>query len=86
MISIQEQLLRRNVRRFREGLIFKAHRLLYHSTLGSRLIKKKKKKQLGCGGHLIVLQRYFVEDRLKRLPVVSPRDQLWFGFRVFNPM
>ena len=33
----------RNVRRFRGGLVFKAHRLLYHSTLGSRVIKKKKK-------------------------------------------
>ena len=30
------------VQRFRGGLVFKAHRLLYHSTLGSRVIKKKK--------------------------------------------
>ena len=32
--------------RFAEGfgvLVFKAHRLLYHSTLGLRVIKKKKK-------------------------------------------
>jgi len=29
---IQEQLLRRNVNRFRLGLVFEAHRLLYHST------------------------------------------------------
>ena len=28
------------------GLVFKAHRLLYHSTLGLREIKKKKKKRL----------------------------------------
>ena len=33
---------RRNVKWFRGGLIFKAHRLLYHSTLGSRVTKKKK--------------------------------------------
>jgi len=40
--------LRRNVKRFRGGLVFKAHelvckaqRLLYHSTLASRVIKKK---------------------------------------------
>jgi len=26
---------------FRGGIVFKAHRLLYHSTLGSRVIKKK---------------------------------------------
>ena len=32
----------RNVKRFRGGLVFKAHRLLYHSTLGVRVIKKKK--------------------------------------------
>jgi len=31
--------------RFRGGLVFKAHRLLYHSTLGLRVIKKKKKKK-----------------------------------------
>jgi len=31
---------------FRGGLVFKAHRLVYHSTLGSRVIKKKKKKNL----------------------------------------
>jgi len=36
------QLLIRNVKRFRGGLVFKAHRLLYHSTLGLRVIKKKK--------------------------------------------
>ena len=30
-----------NVQWFRGGLVFKAHRLVYHSTLGSRVIKKK---------------------------------------------
>ena len=30
--------------RFRGGLVFKARRLLYHSTLGSRVRKKKKKE------------------------------------------
>jgi len=30
------------VQRFRSGLVFKAHRLLYHSTLGLRVINKKK--------------------------------------------
>ena len=39
---LQQQLLRRNVKRFRGGLVFKAHRLLYHSTLGSRVLNKKK--------------------------------------------
>ena len=34
-------LLHRNVQRFRGGLVFKAHRRLYHSLLGLRVIKKK---------------------------------------------
>ena len=33
-------LLPRNVKRFRGGLVFKAHRLVYHSTLDWRVIKK----------------------------------------------
>ena len=41
-LSISEQLLRRNVKRFRGGLVCKAHRLVYPSTLGWRVIKKKK--------------------------------------------
>ena len=32
----------RNVKRFRGGLVHKAHRLLCHSTLGLRVVKKKK--------------------------------------------
>ena len=40
--SIQERLVRRNVKRFRGGLVFTAHRLSYHSTLDPRVIKKKK--------------------------------------------
>ena len=36
-------LLRRNVKRFRGELVFKAHEILYRSTLGLRVIKKKKK-------------------------------------------
>jgi len=38
-----EKLLFLNLQRFRGGLVFKAHRLFYHSTLGLRVIKKKKK-------------------------------------------
>ena len=34
---------KQHVERFRGGLVFKAHRLLYHSFLGSGVIKKKKK-------------------------------------------
>jgi len=32
------------VKRFRGGLVFEALRLLYHSTLGLRVIKKKKRR------------------------------------------
>jgi len=31
--------------RFRCGLVFKAHRLLYHSNLGSIVIKKREKEE-----------------------------------------
>ena len=41
---ISDQLLRRNLKWFRGGLVCKAHRLVYHSTLGFRVKKKKK----GC--------------------------------------
>ena len=44
--SIEDQILRRNVKRFRDGLVFKEHRRVYHCTLGSRLTKKKKNKNL----------------------------------------
>ena len=36
------ELLHRNVKRLRGRLVFKAHRLVYHSTLDVRVIKKKK--------------------------------------------
>ena len=34
------------MKRFRDGLVCKAHRLLYHSTLGLRVIKKKRSKNV----------------------------------------
>ena len=34
----------RNEERFRGGLVLKAHKLSYHSTLGSRVIKKKREQ------------------------------------------
>ena len=33
------------MKRFRRGLVFEAHRLLHHSTLGLGVINKKKKRQ-----------------------------------------
>ena len=42
-VTCAREPIHRNVKRFRGGLLSKAQRLLYHSTLGSRVIKKKKK-------------------------------------------
>jgi len=39
--------LGKNVKRFRGGLVLKANRLLYHSTLGLGVTKKKKKDSSG---------------------------------------
>ena len=44
--GIREQLLHRNVQRFRGGLVFKAHRLLYRSTLGARESNKEEEEDL----------------------------------------
>ena len=43
----------RNVERFRGWLAFKAHRLLYHPTLGLRVIKKKKVEGAGLHHHAV---------------------------------
>ena len=47
-VRLRDQLLRSNVERFRGGLVFEAHRLLYHSTLGARVIRGR--RSLGGGG------------------------------------
>jgi len=80
-----EQLLHRNVKRFRGRLVFKAHRLLYHSTLGLRVLKKKKQhdsSRAPCrpDGDF----RVFVGDLGKH---VTDRQltELLRGFKGFNP-
>ena len=42
---VARQVLRQSMKRFHGGLVVEAHRLLYHSTLGSRVLIKKKKVQ-----------------------------------------
>ena len=42
-VWVPTELCSRNVERFRGGLVFQAHRLFYHSSLGSRVIKKKRR-------------------------------------------
>jgi len=46
-----------------EGLVFKAHRPLYHSTLGLRVIKKKKKETEQARVALLEqeMERIFIE-------------------------
>ena len=43
IVSIQEQLLRRNLKRFRGGLVLKAHRLVYLSIVGWREMRRRKR-------------------------------------------
>ena len=39
----KKKILRRNVKRFQGGLVFEAHGRVHHSTVGCRVIKKKRK-------------------------------------------
>ena len=59
----------RNVQRFRGGLVFKAHRPLYHSTLGLRVIKKK-----GRWGDEKGLRDLLECDQVQVVPVDVPQD------------
>ena len=53
----------RNVQRLRGGLVFKVCRLVYHSTLGLRVIKKKKKKDtLNCVRESVGHTRFCTSD------------------------
>ena len=51
--SISQRQLRTNVKRFRGGLVFQAHRLLYHSAPSLR-VKSKKKIRLGCWAPAVI--------------------------------
>ena len=53
MCARASQLLRRNVKRF----VFKAHRLVHHSTLGSSVVKKKEKHPDAGLSHVSVPRR-----------------------------
>ena len=68
------QLVRRIVTRFREGLVLKAQRPLYHSTLGSRAIKKKKKKHWGIPAEFRIQAKD--STRANRSTVHDPRVAL----------
>jgi len=67
------------VKRVRGGLVFKAHRLVYHSTLGLKVIKKRRKnlanrvfprgaEREGVDGRKVVLdQRLHLKKRTFRV-------------------
>jgi len=65
----------RNVQRFRGGLVFKAHRLLHHSTLGLRVIKKKKTPWWERSTCLAVRGRGSVDQDP---PTVFKAHRLWY--------
>jgi hypothetical protein len=48
---------RKYAKQFRGGLVVKVHRLLYHSTLGSRGMKKKKKVSEGRNYYATAAER-----------------------------
>ena len=63
----RDRLLHINVQLFRGGLVFKAHRLLYHSTLGLRVIKKKTKDGVGA---LSLMDPGVTQGRVARIAFV----------------
>jgi len=80
----QTQLLRRKVNRFRGGLVFETHRLLYHSTLGLRVMKKKKagevRELLDTAGH----ENNFLTAKIDDLVSVSSILGLLYCFGLVN--
>ena len=51
-----QDLLRRDVKRFRGGLVFKEHRLVYHPTLGGSVIKKRRRRECRGTGRCLHLR------------------------------
>ena len=79
------------MRRCRGGLVFKAHRLSYHATLGSRVIKKKKEEKkrfngwarTSVAGSLKEAEREPREAREHQLvPLLSSLEELRHQLRV----
>ena len=70
------------MQRFRGGLVFKDHRLLYHSTLGSRVIKKKKVRGEHNPGKSNFLSEYFTtQNLLHKCLAITSTTQLYNNFR-----
>jgi len=56
--------------RFRGGLVFEAHRLVYHSTLGLRVIKKR--REAPDPGRKAALNKWLKDDAGRREGTNSP--------------
>jgi len=57
-----------NVNRFRVGLVFEAHRRVYHSTLGLRVIKKRRSDVEGKAGSSCAAPSPFALEAALRIP------------------
>ena len=68
--------------RFREGLVCKAHRRVYHSTLGSRAMKKKKKVRV----HRLVVLGARLGEIEEGTPRPRPRQvvQILVNYNLFG--
>jgi len=72
----REQLLSRNVKRFRGGLVPQAHRLLYYSTLGSRVVKRNRSPPpLTDSAPARVRQQVTSLQRSGEAPLISALDK-----------
>ena len=58
MIHLGGPLVERNMKWFRGGLVFKAHGPLYHSTLGSRVIKREERSRQSRPDSGLVLSNF----------------------------
>ena len=57
--------------RFRGGLVFKAHRLMYHSTLGLRVKRERETRQIEVGE-----KREFSQDFAEGLELALPAQEV----------
>jgi len=79
--QFKKQLLSRNVQRSRGGLVFEAPRLLYHSTLGSREIKQKRRVKMT---NIRVGRRSCIDANAQLILVFTATGNLHVGCRVWG--
>jgi len=67
----------------RQLSVFKAHRPLYDSTMGLRVIKKKKKVRPNCGD--LEIERCRCEDRFLDGPASGEKGSKGGSYKYCNP-